>query len=74
MNVSGNETGPSMNTLILQAHFLNWSLQPFIQDYKQASHITHVVDWINFIQERWHLHVKVESEIRILFEKPFNTI
>ena len=48
----------------------NWPLQPLIQDYGLASHITHAV-CVNFIRERQDLQFNVYSERQIL-EKLFH--
>ena len=58
-------------SLILIHTFIHkWPLQPFSQDYGQASHTTYVV-CVNFIREWRDLQFNVDSE-RQIFEKFFH--
>ena len=53
-------------------YILNWSLQPFSQDYDLVSHTTYVV-CVNFVHEWRDLQFKVDSE-RQIFDKVFIAI
>ena len=67
-----NEQEKFRNFQIKKIHARNCSLQPFIEDYDLASHITYVV-CVKFIHKWPHLQFKVDFE-RQNFEKLFMAI
>ena len=57
---------------IIAKVLLNWSLQPFCEDYNLASHVIHIV-CVNILHEWRGLQFNVNSEWQI-FEKLFTAI